>query len=70
MQECREDDDVLCCYFFQMIEDSALLEGVGLELLVGNKNKIFRRKETDQKKIFKVHYGKSPCVLFLYDRRY
>ena len=47
-----------------MIEDSHSLEALGLELVVGKENRIFRRKETYRKKIFKVHYGKSPCVLF------
>ena len=47
------------------VEDSLALEVLGLELIVGKHNRLFRRKDEYRKKIFKVHYGKLPCVLFI-----
>ena len=47
------------------IEDSFALEVLGLELIVGKQSRIFQRKDKSRKKVFMVHYGKPPCVLFI-----
>ena len=52
------------------IEDSLMLEVLGLELLVGKQNRIFRQKDASQKKFSKFTMVSYLVFYLLFGQRY